>query len=326
VKFAAGLIALALLAQDKKQPKPEKSARDSITAAELAGHLQKLCSAFQGRKSATEGEKSTAQYVAAEFKKYGLKPAGADNSFLQSFPAKNRYVDGTGTNCLGLLEGSDPKLKNEIVAVGAHHDAVGGVGADDNGSGTATVLELAQAFAQILKTRPKRSILFCTWGCEEAWMVGSYYWADHPTLDASRVKFNVNIDMMGRNDRAEKEVTISGAESSNPPLNDLLLKHSKDAGLKVILEDAMISPPGDCMPFYEKIGVPFVYFYTHGYGKIHADYHKPTDSPEKIDARSMQNIGRFAYALLLDLANADALGSRVDGYRFPHPAQGKPRR
>ncbi len=322
MKFAAGLLLIFLFVQDAKK-KPAKSPRDSITAAELSAHLQKLCSGFQGRKSATDGEKATAQYVAAEFKKYGLAPAGADKTYLQSFPAQNKYVNGTGTNCLALLEGTDEKLKNEIIVIGAHHDAVGGVGADDNGSGTVAVLELAQAFS---KEKTKRSLLFCTWGCEEAWMVGSYYWADHPTIDASRIKFNLNIDMMGRNDYSEKEVTISGAESSNPPLNEMLQKHAKNAGLKVILEDAMISPPGDCMPFYEKINVPFFYFYTHGYGKIHADYHKPTDTPDKVNTQAMEKIGRLAYDLLRELGNAESIGAKVPGYRFPHPAQGKPRK
>lgn len=318
MRLAAALIALLLFVQDKK-----KDPRASITAAELSAHLQKLCTGFQGRKSGTDGEKATAQYVAGELKKYGLAPAGADKGYLQSFPAKNQYVNGTGTNCLAILEGSDPKLKDEILAIGAHHDAVGGVGADDNGSGTASLLELAQAFS---KEKTKRTLLFCTWGCEEAWMVGSYYWADNPTIDKSRVKFNVNLDMMGRNDYAEKEVTISGAESSNPPVNETILKYAKTAGIKVLIEDAMISPPGDCMPFYEKVGVPFLYFYTHGYGKLHADYHKPTDTPDKVNAQAMEKIVRLAFDLIKELGNADALGSKVANYRFPHPAQGKPKK
>lgn len=326
MKLLVALILIAALVQDKKkQAKPEKNPRDSITAAELASHLQRLCTAFQGRKSGTDGEKAAAQYVADLFKRYGLAPAGENKSYLQSFPAKNQYVNGTGTNCLAILEGSDATLKNEIIVIGAHHDAVGGSGADDNGSGTAGVLELAQAFGTA-KEKPKRTLMFCTWGCEEAWMVGSYYWAAHPTIDTSRIKFNVNIDMMGRNDYAEKEITISGAESSNPPINDLVNKHAKNAGIKVILEDAMISPPGDCMPFYEKINVPFLYFYSHGYGKIHADYHKPTDTPDKINLQAMEKIVRLAYDLTLELANADSIGSKAAGYRFPHPAQGKPRK
>jgi hypothetical protein len=316
--FLAAVVVLSFV-QDKKPKDP----RASITAAELAAHLQKLCTSFQGRKSATDGEKATAQYVADQFKKYGLAPAGQDKSYLQSFEANNRYVQGTGTNCLALLEGGDPKLKNEIIVVGAHHDAVGGVGTDDNGSGTAALLELAQAFS---KNPPKRSLLFCTWGCEEGWMVGSYTWADHPTIDAARIRFNINIDMMGRNDYAEKEVTISGAESSNPPVNGMIQKYAKTAGIKVILEDAMISPPGDCMPFYEKIGVPFLYFYTHGYGKLHADYHKPTDTPDKVNTQAMEKIARLAYDLIRELGDADALGSKVPDYRFPHPAQGKPKK
>lgn len=335
VLLLAAVAALALIplaAQDKPKPKKKGSdggqadvdkARESIKAADLSAHLYKLCNGFEGRKSATPGEKKTAEYIAAEYKKYGLQPAGDGGTYLQGFKANTRFAQGDGTNVIGTLEGSDAELKKEIVGVGGHIDAYGGSGADDDGSGTVSVLEIAQACG-MLKDRPKRTIVFFGWGSEEAWMVGSYHYSKTPAKYkiGTDIKVYLNLDMVGRNDKADKEVTISGAESADPSLKPLIEKYAPKAGLTVKTEQAMKSPPGDVMPFYEN-GVPFLYFYTYGYGQVHPDYHKPSDSPDKIDYKSQEKITRLAFDLLLEIANLDKLPSKVDGYKFPHPATSK---
>jgi hypothetical protein len=327
----AALILVPLAAQDKSKSKKQGAddaqgdidkARDSIKAADLSAQLYKLCDSnqFSGRKSATPGERKTAEYIAAEFKKYGLQPAGEGGAYLQGFKAATRFAQGDGTNVMGFLEGSDPDLKKEVVAVGGHIDAFGGTGADDDGSGTVSMMEIAQACG-LLKAKPKRTLLFIGWGSEEAWMVGSYHYAKTPAKFkmGSDIKFYLNLDMVGRNDKAEKEVTISGAESASPSLKPLIEKFASKAGLKVLTEQPMKSPPGDVMPFYEN-GVPFLYFYTYGYGQVHPDYHKPTDSPDKIDYKSMEKIARLTFDLLLEIANMESMPSKVEGYKFPHPA------
>lgn len=313
-----------------KRGKPAKGsvedAAGSIIAQRIGTYLHRLCYEFQGRKSASPGERAAAEWIASEFRANGLKPAGEGGNWFQQFPCNTRLAKGTGTNVLGLLEGSDAKLKEEILAIGGHIDAVGGVGADDDASGSSAVLMLSYAFGKVLKTKPKRSILFCGWGSEEVWMVGSYHWAEHATVDRNRIKFYFNLDMIGRNDRAEKQVYFAGWDSANPPLRDRIQNHAGKAEIKVLYEDSMISPPGDAMPFYEKIKVPFLYLYTYGYGEVHADYHQPSDTPDKCDLASMEKIVRLSFHVILDLANGDALPAHVPGYRFPHPAQGKPRK
>lgn len=332
ITLTIAVTALILTAQDRSKGKAKgggddsqtdvTKARESIKSADLSAHLYKLCDSnqFGGRKSATPGERKTAEYIAAEFKKYGLQPAGEGGGYLQGFKANTRFAQGDGTNVMGYLDGSDTNLKGEVVAIGAHIDAYGGTGADDDGSGTVSMMEIAQACG-MLKDRPKRTLLFIGWGSEEAWMVGSYHYAKTPAKFkmGADIKVYLNLDMVGRNDKVEKEVTISGAESASPSLKPLIERFAPKAGLTVKMEEPMKSPPGDVMPFYEN-GVPFLYFYTYGYGQVHPDYHKPTDSPDKIDYKSMEKIARLAFDLLLEIANMERLPARVDGYKFPHPA------
>lgn len=297
-------------------------ARETIRARDLSTLLHRLCSDFHGRKSASEGERMTAEFIAARFKKWGLKPAGRNGTYLQDFRVDSRRARGTGWNVMGYLEGSDPVLKDEIVAVGAHIDAVGGSGADDDGSGTASMMELAEACASLGK-KPKRTLLFIGWGSEEAWMVGSYHFARHPTRFSIRdVGFYLNLDMVGRNDRTPGQVVIAGSESSDPSVRPIIEKFLPVGGLAVKLEKPMRSPPGDAMPFYEN-GVPFLYFYTYTYGRVHADYHKPSDTPDKIDYASQEKITRLVFDILLEIAGMDRLPRCVDGYRFPHPARAR---
>ena len=109
-------------------------------------------------------------------------------------------------------------------------------------------------------------------------------------------------------------------------MKPIVQKHAKKVkGMTIHLEDPKISPPGDVMPFYEN-GVPFLYFYSYGYGEMHADYHKPSDKPEKLDYPSEEKIVRLCFDILLDLANADKMPKKVDGYKFPHPLRGKPKK
>lgn len=332
IKFFSVVIILSLFIsfiQDKPKEEDDlEKAVKSITKDELSTYLKKLCEDFSGRKSAKKGEKITAEYFASVFKKYDLLPAGdnEENKYLQSFEAKSRYAKGTGYNVLGYLEGSDEKLKKECILIGGHIDAVGGSGADDDGSGAVSVLELAEAFSK-LKDRPKRSILFAGWGSEEAWMIGSYYYVKNTTnFSLENTKFYINLDMIGRNDKEEKKVTIAGCDSGKPSVEDLIKKHGKDAGLSVVIEDEFLCPPGDNMPFYEK-KVPFLYFYTWDYEKLHADYHKKTDSHEKIDFESMEKIVHLTFRIALDIANMDETPSFVKAYKnFRHPMQGRPKK
>ncbi len=305
--------------QETKVQEDYKEAVDSINKDDLLNHLKKLCTDFKGRKSGSDGEKMTAEYMGEEFKKYGLLPAGEEASYLQTFKSKG---GSPGHNAIGYLEGSDEKLKKECIAIGGHIDAVGGFGADDNGSGAVGVLELAQAFST-LKQKPKRSILFLGFGSEEQWMYGSYHYVKNTTkFSLKDTKFYINMDMIGRNDKDEKRVCIAGSDSCKPSVENIVVKYAKKAGLTVFIEEPKTHPPGDNLPFYDN-KIPFLYFYSWLFGDFHSDYHKPGDKHEKVDYESEEKIVRLVFKIAIDIANLDQMPEFSPINKWSHPGQKK---
>lgn len=215
-------------------------------------------------------------------------------------------AESRGKNVIGLLEGSDPKLKEEYVVVGGHFDHLGvseknGVrniyyGADDNASGTAGVIELAKHFAEP-KERPKRSIIFITFDAEEKGLIGSNYFIKNlpQGISKSKIVAMVNLDMIGR--YTDKEgLNIAGFNSSKEGkliINEL----SKETALKLSNSNKMFNS-SDHVNFYVN-DIPVFFFFTG----LHADYHKPTDTPDKINYGKMAEILSVAEELILDLAN-----------------------
>jgi Zn-dependent M28 family amino/carboxypeptidase len=221
----------------------------------------------------------------------------------------------TAPNVIGILEGSDAALKKEYVLFTAHLDHIGTPGAgegcaargadsicngaDDDGSGTVAVLELAQAFASAPE-RPKRSLVFMTVSGEERGLWGSAYWTDHPTVPLASVVADLNSDMVGRN--AKDTLAVIGREHSNlgTTLDSVAAEH----------RELNIKPVGDLWPqeglYYRsdhynfaKKGVPILFFTTG----LHPDYHQVSDSPDKIDAEKEARFARLVFYLGLSVAN-----------------------
>ncbi|MGB0579301.1 MAG: M28 family peptidase [Limisphaerales bacterium] len=213
----------------------------------------------------------------------------------------------TVNNVIGLLEGSDPKLKNEYLVIGGHHDHVGfgrdrrnkgdgdfiHNGADDNASGTSAVLEMAQAFTSA-KERPKRSILFMTFNAEERGLLGSRYYVDKPLIPLTNTIAMINLDMVGR---GASGLDVGGVGTS-PGFPEMIKRAGMKTDLKVTLTYGG-KAPSDNTSFYNK-NMPVLFFYT---GK-HDDYHKPTDDWEKIDKKEIQEVTRMAYGIANRLSNA----------------------
>src|SRR5256885_585770 len=218
-------------------------------------------------------------------------------------------------NTIGILEGSDAVLKKEYVLFTAHMDHIGTPsagegctprgadsicnGADDDGSGTVAVIELAEAFASASE-RPKRSLVFMTVSGEERGLWGSAHFADHPTVPLAGVIADLNIDMVGRN--AKDTVALIGREHSNlgVTLDSVAAAH----------RELNIKPVGDLWPQeglffrsdhynFAKKGVPILFFTTG----LHPDYHQVTDSPDKIDAEKEARFARLVFHLGLAVAN-----------------------
>ena len=165
-----------------------QAALESIKADELAEEVGTLANdAMEGREAGTRGGRAAADYLAGQYARLHLRGGGPDGAFLQPFEPNFH-------NVLAILQGSDPKWRDQVIVVGAHYDHLGyggraslgpygyiHPGADDNASGTAAVLELAKAFT-ILSVGPKRSILFAAWDAEEKGLLGSKHWVAHPTV------------------------------------------------------------------------------------------------------------------------------------------------
>lgn len=242
---------------------------------------------------------------------------GADSLVTQDLPALMIGVDleqtilkeSSAPNTIGVLEGSDPVLKDEYVVYSAHMDHLGirsgqadsiSNGADDDASGTVGVLMLAEAFAKS-ETRPRRSIVFITVSGEEQGLWGSAYFADHPTVPVADMVANINIDMIGRN--WPDTIVAIGKEHSD--LGETLNRVNGDhpelgmTAIDDIWPEENFYGRSDHYNFAQK-GVPILFFFNG----VHDDYHKVSDEIDKIDTEKMSRIISLLYYLGKDIADA----------------------
>lgn len=224
----------------------------------------------------------------------------------------------SGKNVIGIIEGSDPVLKNECLLFTAHYDHLGinnkgevFNGADDNGTGTVALLEIAEAFSK-MKKKPKRSIVFAWVTAEEKGLIGSDYYSQHPVFPLEKTLADINLDMVGRS--AEKEPAkdaamekrlagpngiyiVSGNQSSE--LNEISNKICKSLNLNP--SDAFSKDflnRSDYYHFY-KNGIPILGITTG----LHEDYHKVTDELEKIDYNKMMRVSKYCFLVANEVAN-----------------------
>lgn len=296
------------------KPAPAANLDDAaalITAKGLSDHLGVLAGDdYEGRNSGYPGNDKAAEYIAAHFKKIGLLPAGdKDASGAATWFQEFKVVNRTTRNVLGRVEGSDPELKSEFVVIGAHHDHVGKRGqsnmgqfkskraepddevwngADDNGSGTVTVLEIARAFMEG-KLRAKRSILFMTFSGEEWGLVGSKHYVDHPLVPLEKTAAMINLDMVGRNGAKPMDV---GGVSTAAEWTDLCAEAAKGTDLAYKTSPGVMA--GSDHYSFAKKRIPAVHFFTG----FHEDYHCQTDHADRIDYDRMAKIGKFGLRLL----------------------------
>lgn len=223
------------------------------------------------------------------------------------------------SNVLAYIPGSDPILAKEVVVLTAHYDHIGidkGVvynGADDDGTGTVALLEIAEAFmaAKRAGEAPRRSILIMTVSGEEKGLLGSAYYADHPQIPLDRTIADLNIDMIGRNDIAhEKESDYIYIIGSNMISTDLHTTNEKANQRYTQLKlDYKFNSLDDPNQFYyrsdhynfAKNGIPSIFYFSG----VHEDYHQPTDDIEKINFAKTEKVARLVFATAWMLANAN---------------------
>lgn len=224
-----------------------------------------------------------------------------------------------GSNVLGFLEGSDPKLKDEVIAVTAHYDHLGMRGksiyngADDNGTGTSAVMDLAQAFVEAKNNGkgPRRSVLFMLVSGEEKGLLGSEYYSEHPIFPLENTVVNVNVDMIGRTDKKHPNdpnyIYVIGSNRLSTDLHDINEAANK-AYTKIDL-DYTYNAKNDPNRFYyrsdhynfAKKGIPAIFFFSG----VHADYHRTSDTVDKIMFDKMENISKLVFYTTWELANRD---------------------
>jgi hypothetical protein len=258
------------------------------------------------------------------------KPFALSPSKRLRVSVKLNVQEASTQNVVAVLEGKDPVLKNEYVALGAHYDHVGANnpqcrpagddqicnGADDDGSGTTSLITMAEAFAK--GPRPRRSILFVWHAGEEKGLWGSDYFTRFPTVPLKQVVAQLNIDMIGRSKKpgdtnpANKmltgpdEIYVIGSRMMSDQLADENEAVNK-AYLNIKYNYHYDEPNDPERLFYRsdhfnyaKHGVPIIFFFDG----VHEDYHRPTDSPDKIDYVKMQSVARTIFILASELANA----------------------
>ncbi|PAP76139.1 M28 family peptidase [Rubrivirga marina] len=251
-------------------------------------------------------------------------PTG-DTGLTLAVDAEYETVTVMSENVVAYVEGSDPDLKDEFVVVSAHLDHVGDDGegedtiyngADDDGSGTVTVLEIAEAFQKAKEdgVGPRRSILFLHVSGEEKGLLGSEYYADRePLVPIENTVTNLNIDMIGRYDPERgfdttDYVYIIGGDLISQDLSDWNAAVNDATGTGLFLSDRFNSPDDPNQFFrrsdhwnFGKYDVPFIFYFTG----THEDYHGVGDEPEKIDYDRMAQIGRLIFGTAWEVANRD---------------------
>jgi hypothetical protein len=295
--------------------------KNSITSAELSKHLYIVADDnMEGRNTGEPGQKRAGEYLINEYKKNGISfPPGATN-FYQKVPSefmKRGFAPklNDSENIWAFIEGSEKP--QEIIVISAHYDHVGMKngevfnGADDDGSGTVALLEIAQAFQKAKNDGfgPKRSILFLHVTGEEHGLHGSRFYSENPLFPLENTIADINIDMIGRRDtlhpKTNNYVYVIGSDrlsselhTINEEVNAKYTQLELDYKYNDRKDPERIYFRSDHYNFAKKV-IPAIFFFNG----IHADYHQSTDTPDKIEYDALAKRTQLAFVLAWELAN-----------------------
>ncbi len=235
-----------------------------------------------------------------------------------SIAVKRELKEYTSENVLCYIPGSDPELSNELVVVTSHYDHIGkqgdeiNNGADDDGSGTVTVMEIAEAFKMAVNegNGPRRSVLIMTVSGEEKGLLGSEWYVTHPVFPLKQTVVNLNVDMIGRKDAEHEDgkyIYLIGSDKLSTELH--AISEEANATYTNIALDYTYNDPQDPNRFYyrsdhynfAKNNIPVIFYFSG----VHEDYHKPTDTPDKIMYEKTAKIGQLIFYTAWELANRD---------------------
>jgi Zn-dependent M28 family amino/carboxypeptidase len=302
---------------------------ESITESELKTHLYTYASdEFMGREAGTEGETLAINFLRDYYKSTGLSGGSTDSSYFQEMTVTDRSGKSIDSyNILAYLEGSDKA--NEVLVITSHLDHIGieedgqiNNGADDDGSGTVAMMEIAEAFIEAAEdgNGPRRSVLFLHVSAEEKGLLGSKYYTDNPVYPLASTVANLNIDMIGRVDSLHINqpdyIYLIGSDILSEDLHDVSEKANKEyVGLDI---DYRYNDPTTLVfefgrwrenrYYYRsdhyhfiKNNIPAI-FYFNG---THEDYHAPTDTVEKINYTLLEKRTRLIFHTAWEIANRE---------------------
>ncbi|AOW19420.1 M28 family metallopeptidase [Urechidicola croceus] len=292
----------------------------TITTEDAKKHILILASdEFEGRRTGEKGQKLAAEYLVNEYKSYGISGVYGEDNYFQNIPVEslNKKSSGPSENVIAFIEGS--QNPEEILVISSHYDHEGIKngqiynGADDNASGTTGVLEIAQAFALAKKQgyAPKRSILFVNFTGEEKGLLGSKYFVANPIYPLENIVAGLNIDMIGRIGKEkignDNYVYVIGADKLSSELH--IINENANNKYTNLELDYTYNEPSDPNRFYfrsdhynlAKNNIPII-FYFNG---IHADYHKPTDTAEKINLELLTKRTKLVFYTAWEIANRE---------------------
>lgn len=331
-----------LMACSSSNDKNGVSLSTEITAEDVETHIAFLASdELEGREAGTANEAKAANYIGDYFRDFGLEPAGDDRTFFQEFTINTALLrnphstDTTGEkrlskNVVALLQGTG--TSDEYIVIGAHYDHLGfgefgslyrgeveriHNGADDNASGTAGLLELAQYFSE---NRPSTDILFLAFSGEEMGLLGSAHYVDEPTLELENAIAMINMDMIGR--MSDKKLLIFGNGTTEKWNQMNTIANTDSLDLDLVIDGTGAS---DHTSFYYK-EIPVLHYFTD----THSDYHRPSDDTDYINAEGevyvLKHVARVIEQLDVldksDLVFVEAPGEQRRSMRLEGPTLG----
>ncbi|MCX7548304.1 M28 family peptidase [Xanthomarina sp. F1114] len=290
---------------------------NTIKASELKDLLYAFAGPeFEGRGTGEKGQKDAANFLKTYYQKEDISSPINDSVYYQCIPETYFSKDINATeNVLAFIKGVEKP--EEVLIISAHYDHLGVkdslvyFGADDNGSGTAALLEIAQAFKQAETEgfSPKRSVLFMHLTAEEIGLEGSRFYTENPVFPLNETIANLNIDMVGRVDKTHKDnpnyLYLIGADRLSKELH--LLSEKVNETFYNLTLDYKYNDEDDVNKYYSrsdhfnfaKHNIPVI-FYFNG---VHEDYHKSTDTAEKINYELLEKRAKLIFATAWQLAN-----------------------
>ncbi|PDH50743.1 MAG: peptidase M28 [Cryomorphaceae bacterium MED-G14] len=308
----------------------------TITQKDLEKHLYTYASdEFEGRNTGSEGQKKAVEYLKNFYIENDIKPGDPDKDYFQKMTlniSRGNEGEVDSENVIAIIEGTEKP--EEYLILTAHLDHVGygrtgsrlrksyigevkdriHNGADDDGSGTVAMLEIAQAFKQASKKGkgPKRSIIFLHVTGEEKGLLGSAYYSDNPIYPLSNTVANLNLDMIGRIDPTRKGdkreyIYIIGSDHDSQDLHEI----SEQTNLQTVNLDLdyRYNAKDDPQRFYyrsdhynfAKKGIPIIFYFSG----THEDYHLPSDTPDKINYDLLELRSKLIFYTAWNIANRD---------------------